>query len=242
MIIDEPTETLPETSAVDEASLSNYRYKALIIAGICLSLMLHSYLAQLFLIWGMSYTQRVIVSEMLEWVCAGMMFLYAWYAEGNDFLLWKEKKQSAGFYIGSVVVIFILQMVATMIARIPFYLGYHENNDIAKKIAAIITSYPLLLIGTCLTAGIIEEFIFRGYILSRLSLFFKSEHWPVIISALIFTSVHLAYKTIHELIFVFLIGLIFGYYYQRYRNLTVLIIVHFAIDLVAFGSYHHLHK
>lgn len=73
MIIDEPTETLPETSAVDEASLSNYRYKALIIAGICLSLMLHSYLAQLFLIWGMSYTQRVIVSEMLEWVCAGMM-------------------------------------------------------------------------------------------------------------------------------------------------------------------------
>lgn len=242
MIIDEPVETLPEATETDGSAVSTHRYKALVIAGICLSLMLRSYLAQFFLIWNMSYLQRVIESEMLVWVCAGLMFLYAWYAEGNKFFLWSEKKYSPVFFIGSVAVVFILYLAAAMISRIPFYLGYHENNDLAKRMAAVITGSPFLLVGSCLTAGIMEEFIFRGYILSRLSLFFTNKHWPVVISALIFASVHLAYKTVHELIFVFLIGLIFGYYYQRYRNLMVLIVVHFAIDFIAFTSYQHFHK
>ena len=239
MIIDEPAEILPGITEIPETPPENKRYCALVIAGICLSLMMRPYLGQFFLIWDMSPTQRLIEGEMLEWVVAGAMFLYAWYAEGTKFFLWQEKKYSAGFYIGSAVVIFLLQIGAAWVSRVPFYLGFHENNAVARRIAAILLSSPMLLAGACLTAGIIEEFIFRGYILSRLSLFFKNQHWPVIISALIFASVHLAYKTVHELIFAFLIGLIFGYYYQWYRNLTVLIIVHFAIDFVAFNSYRH---
>lgn len=240
MTIDEPEQTLLETPAIKN-KIYNRQKNALVITGIFLSLMLHPYLAQLLLIYDLSYTQRIIASEMLEWLCAGIMFLYAWYAEGNNFFLWREKRYNVIFYLVSTILLFILRDIAGFISHIPFYLGYHENNDIARRMATVLISYPLLLVGSCLTAGIIEELIFRGYILSRLSLFFKNQHWPVIISALIFTSVHLAYKTIHELIFVFLIGLIFGYYYQRYRNLTVLIVVHFGIDLVVFSSYH-LHK
>jgi uncharacterized protein len=242
MIIDETTEATPGIPVTIEDPTNDRKYKALVITGICLSVMLLPYLAQLFLIWGFSYTGRIIGSELLEWVATGIMFLYAWYAEGTKFFLWEEKKYSPGFYIGSTIVVFLMFLGAAFISRIPYYLGFHENNDAAKKMVSILTTYPMLLVGSCLTAGIIEEFIFRGYILSRLSLFFKNKHWPVIISALIFTSIHLAYKTVHELIFVFLIGLIFGYYYQRYRNLMVLIIVHFAIDYLAFTSYQHFHK
>ena len=238
MIIDEPTETLPEPVMIEESPIASRRYKALLIIGIVLPLMLRAYLGQLILIYDMSSLQRIIISEVLQWVTVGLLFLYAWRAEGNNFLFWQEKIYSPLFYAGSIIILFLMSMGSGVISRIPFMLGFHEDNTVATRMMTMLSHYPLLIAGTCITAGVTEELIFRGYILSRLSLFFKNQHWPVIISALIFASVHLAYKTVHEILFVLGIGLIFGYYYQRYKNLAVLMIVHFAIDFFAFSSYH----
>ena len=232
-MIDEPT----ETQLIDNATISNRRYKALMITGICLPLMLYPYLGQLFLSYNIDYTYRLFFSRILLWVTAAMVYLYAEKAEMQNSLLWPEKKYDAGFYILAIPVLYVLIYMATLVSRIPYWLGWHEDNSVIIKSAITLQRYPLLLIFTCITAGITEEYVFRGYILSRLSLFFKNKHWPVIISALLFASVHLAYKTVHELLFVFLFGLITGYFYQKYRNLTVLMIVHFLADLIAIGLY-----
>lgn len=241
MTIDEPKETLPEIAAENQDAINARRYKALIITGICLPLMLYPYLGHLFLIYNNDYLFRLIASEVLKWMVLAIVYFYARKAELNSFLLWPQQKYNAAFYIKFVILLYLLVLGCGVIAHIPTWLGFHDDNSIMLKMNGIIQRYPLLLVCVCLNAGISEELIFRGYILSRLSLFFPDKHWPVFISALIFTSVHLAYKNLGEVLFVFLFALVFGYHYQKYRNLTVLMIVHFITDLIAIGLYHH-HK
>lgn len=236
MTIDEPIET--EILVVDEAAINSRRYKALIITGIFLPLMLYPYLGYLFLNYDFNFTYRIIFSEILKWIVLGVLYLYATKFEINSFLLWRERHYDAGFYIKFVILLYLMIIGVGVIAHMPLWFGYHDNNSIMQKMDLIVKRYPLLLTCVCITAGVSEELIFRGYILSRLSLLFENRHWPVVISALIFTSVHLGYKNLGELIFVFLFGLIFGYHYQRYRNLTVLMVVHFITDIIAIGMYH----
>jgi membrane protease YdiL (CAAX protease family) len=238
MTIDEAAEEVPEAAQPKDEAINQQRYKALMITGIVLPLMLYPYLGHLFLNYDMTATWRIICSEVFKWLTLGILYLYATRFELNDFLLWREEKYNAVFYLKFIILIYLMVRGAVIISNIPHVLGYHDNYQIMRKTDTVINQYPLLLACVCLTAGISEELIFRGYILSRLSLFFKNQHWPVVISALIFASVHLGYKNLGELIFVFIFGLIFGYHYQRYRNLLVLMIVHFITDFIAIGLYH----
>jgi membrane protease YdiL (CAAX protease family) len=98
----------------------------------------------------------------------------------------------------------------------------------------IIKSNRPLLFFTCLTAGFTEELQMRAYVLPRLSLLFKSEYWPVVISALIFSFLHLGYWNLSECIFTFVFGFICAMFYKKYQNIQVLIILHFLYDLLAF--------
>lgn len=95
---------------------------------------------------------------------------------------------------------------------------------------------------TCFTAGVTEELIFRGYIMTRLSLLFKNNYMPIILSALAFSALHYGYKSLRELIFAFLIGILFGTYYQRYRNIKVLIAAHFMVDIINVELLTHFYK
>lgn len=124
-------------------------------------------------------------------------------------------------------------IAAEIIARIPTWLGAHDDKTMILKLYRVMKQYPVLIVFAAVTAGITEEFIFRGYMISRLSLFFKNKTLPVLISAVLFSAIHFGYKSISELIFSFLIGIIFGYHYQKYRNIKVLIIMHFLIDIMA---------
>lgn len=167
----------------------------------------------------------------------GIQILYAKYGETQGFFLWPEKNYKIWFYLKAIVVVYLLSFAAQIVAHMPSRLGYHENNAVVTEILNAMCKFPFLIFFSAITAGITEEFIFRGYILSRLSYFFKNKHIAVILSALMFAFIHLAYKTVNELLFAFLIGLIYGYFYQRYRNITVLVIVHFLVDTVAFLVY-----
>jgi hypothetical protein len=169
------------------------------------------------------------------------MFLYARKGEMQNFLLWNEEKYKASFYIASIIGVYLLCFAASFAAHIPYWLGMHENNAVMLKVLAAMQKYPALIYFSAITAGITEEFIFRGYILSRLSAFFNNKHIAVLISALLFAFIHLTYKTLSELIFAFLLGLIFGYHYQKYRNIKVVIAVHFLVDVIAFLVYSPAH-
>jgi membrane protease YdiL (CAAX protease family) len=137
------------------------------------------------------------------------------------------------FISNPLLFLYLLVFACGIIAYIPYRLGLHEKNIMVHKMQQLMKQHPVLLVFTTLTAGISEEFVFRGYMISRLSLFFSNKYLPIIISALLFASIHLGYNSTGELIFTFLFGLVFGYHYQKYRNIKVLVTVHFLWDLFA---------
>jgi membrane protease YdiL (CAAX protease family) len=98
------------------------------------------------------------------------------------------------------------------------------------------------------TAAIPEEFFFRGYLQTRLE-----KKWnrlsAIMLSTLLFTAWHLPSRyllsngvegqagdwiqvLLHTGIPVFIIGAIFALHWSRYRNIILLIITHWAIDIL----------
>ena len=219
--------------SIQDANVNARRYYSLIILGIILPFLLSPFFSVIFLSSSQSFAYRFIASRFLIWGELGIMVLYAQQAEIQKFLLWAEESYKLSFYLKSIGALYLLTIAAQIIARIPFYLGLHEKNLMIHKMDLVIRQYPIVWIFTCFTAGVTEEYIFRGYILSRLSMFSGSKHLPIIVSALLFAYVHLGYHSASELIFTFLLGLIFGYHYQKYRNIRVLMMVHFVVDIIA---------
>jgi len=60
----------------------------------------------------------------------------------------------------------------------------------------------------------------------------------VIISSLLFGLAHYSYGNWSQIINAVLIGLIFGFHYQKYRNIKILIICHFLIDFISILTTH----
>jgi membrane protease YdiL (CAAX protease family) len=218
---------------IDDADIATRRYCALMIVGIALPFLLSPFLSYIFLSANQSFVYRLVVSRIIIWAELGILFLYARQAEVQKFLLLKEEEYGIGFYFTSVVSLYLAGWGAGIVAHIPDRLGLHQNNDMMRKMMGVMRQYPVLIPVTAITAGITEEFIFRGYMLSRLWMFIRNKHLAIVISALLFAAVHLGYKNLGELIFAFLFGVIFAYHYQKYQNIKVLMIAHALWDLAA---------
>ncbi len=109
-------------------------------------------------------------------------------------------------------------------------------------------------------ASVVEEILFRGFLLNILKpmnaygimLFVRKICFPVIISAIMFGSSHLILITtgagflllLKTIIFTTIIGLVAGYYQEKYNNNAYAIAVHMSGNLlVVFGSiyfYYHI--
>jgi hypothetical protein len=197
------------------------------------------------LIRGMSigYPDKIFYSRFVYWADVLILIGYSCRIERQPLLIWKEKNSDFGFFIVSIVVLYLLNIACGIVSSIPSFFGWHENNEILKRIALMMKDRPLFLVFTALTAGVTEEVIFRGYMLTRLSLLFKNRYvLPVIISSLLFSVLHHGYKSLREYIFTFLIGVVFCVYYQKYRNIKVLIVVHFLIDMISMELATHFYK
>lgn len=81
------------------------------------------------------------------------------------------------------------------------------------------------LIYMILFVGLAEELLFRGLI-QRDMMKLLGWKWGLIGASLMFAVMHLTWRSIPELVFTFVAGLIFGYLYYRTRSLTVPIVAH----------------
>ena len=196
---------------------------------------------------GFRYTSltsidRIFYSRFIFWAEVLLLMLYAAKAEKRKLLIWDEQKRDLGFFVLSVIALYLLNYVCGVISLVPRLFGYHENSVLMKKVILLMANKQWLIFFTCFTAGVTEELIFRGYIMTRLSLLFKNNYMPIILSALAFSALHYGYKSLRELIFAFLIGILFGTYYQRYRNIKVLIAAHFMVDIINVELLTHFYK
>jgi membrane protease YdiL (CAAX protease family) len=173
-------------------------------------------------------------SRYLYWVSLVILYAYAVEIEKQKLLLYEEKKYKFFVYVLSVIGIFLALFVGLfLIANILLKLGMNKESIRFDKIMDIFRSNHLLIIFTCLTAGIAEEVIYRGYLMSRLEIIFKSPVVSIFLSSILFGLMHYGYGTIIQIIAPFFIGLVFAYYYWEFRNIKVIILCHFMWDMMA---------
>nr|WP_294949902.1 type II CAAX endopeptidase family protein [uncultured Mucilaginibacter sp.] len=184
--------------------------------------------------------EMFIISRFEYWLWLALIYLYATRCEKQPLLLWPEKRYCIGFYFASVLGILLIVAIGNLsITYALLFSGWYKPNPIMAGLGLF--SIPLKLF-ICFTAGVVEEFVMRGYLMPRLQLFFKSKHWPVVISSVIFGLAHIRWGTLANVVVPIFIGLIFAYHYQKYRNIKVLIICHFLWDMIGFMLIPHATK
>jgi hypothetical protein len=226
-----------DTSAVTYANKPN---NALLFGGIVLTLVWLIFFDYWLGHRQMAYYDRLFYSRFIYWGLVVVLFFYTSKIEHQPFLLWKEENNAISFFLLSVFLLYLSSIGAAIVSAIPVLLGEHENNVIVKKIIAVITGHQAMIFFIALTAGVTEELIFRGYLLTRLSQWFKNNVAATIVSSLLFAALHYKYGSLRELIFTFLIGMIFSIYYIRYRNIKAIIVTHFLIDYINMNIATHL--
>lgn len=180
---------------------------------------------------SLSISNKFVISRIIFWLWLLAIYLYCVKIEKQPFLLWGESRYPIGTYVASVFLTLLTIFVgAFIIALFIKHIGFNNYSEVVQEIKHL--SIPVKLLGV-LTAAFVEEFIFRGYLIPRLNLFFRNVHLPILISAILFGLGHIKYGTVTNTIGPFFIGLVFGYHYYRYRNIKILIICHFVIDYLA---------
>lgn len=179
--------------------------------------------------------RNLLYSRFYFWGIAIFLFLYAHFAERQRLLLKKPERSGIGFYVLSILGMYgAILLSSILIMLILKSLGYSmdQQGDYLKNMTGILRAHPALLFFTCITAGITEEIIFRGYLQQRIELILKSPVAGIIISSVFFGLAHSFYGTIQQVAIPFAIGIIFSIYYFKYKNIYVLMVFHFLFDYI----------
>lgn len=146
-------------------------------------------------------------SRGLMWLSVGVVFWYATKVEQQPFLTWQETKRTFWHYLLAIITIyFAISICAVIINAILSLAGIHQQSARLKDMVLYMRAHKLLLIFTCLTAGIMEELLFRGYLMPRLEAVTSSKVSSIIISALMFGGLHFGYGTITNVLGQLLLG------------------------------------
>lgn len=139
--------------------------------------------------------------------------------------------------------VFNVESFAVFVVNIIFVL-------IITQMGSIIGDYEVNWVGVinrsifcCIFVGITEEWIYRGFMVTQLKKLFTKKTVIVIISAIMFSAMHLPSFLLHtenitilslgyRLLIPFLLGLVFAVIYLWKNNLFVLIIIHGVYDLI----------
>ncbi|WP_407402679.1 CPBP family intramembrane glutamic endopeptidase [Chryseobacterium sp.] len=187
-------------------------------------------------VWGTNFmtTNKFYFTRLVLWVVLFLVFLYNYFIEKNSFFLWKDKKYGLPFYVGAVGILYLTCLFGG--GTISIILNKSTNQNLSNKLvnltALFKNNYPLI-ITVCLTAGVVEELLMRGYIQPRLEKIYNNPTVGIVVSALLFGLLHLTYGTAVQVIVPFFIGLVFASFYKNYRNLKILIICHFIYDFIS---------
>ncbi|MET3538904.1 CPBP family intramembrane glutamic endopeptidase [Chryseobacterium limigenitum] len=173
-------------------------------------------------------------SRIVIWVVLLLIFLYSKLIEKSPITIWKDKKYPMSFYIGAVVCLyFICAIGGALLNGLIFLITHEKMSDKLIQLQSIFKNNYFLIIFTCLTAGVVEEILMRGYIQPRIEKIYNSPVVGIIISAILFGILHSTYGTIGQVVGPLFIGVVFAVFYKLYSNIKIIIICHFLFDFVS---------
>ena len=129
--------------------------------------------------------------------------------------------------IYSLVAYVILYLVLTAYSY-AFQISPPEEFIKLMQATPFVLNFLMVVIG----APIVEELLFRGFLFSQLKTTKLGINGSIILTSLIWTSIHLQYD-LFLLIPIFLLGLFLGYLMHKYNSLYLVIIVHAVHNLQA---------
>jgi len=173
------------------------------------------------------------LSRLLFWLSLCLIALYAVKIEHQKLLLWEEKEYPITFQIVALVLLFLTVFAGVILIQIGFTLaGSNNKSATLAKIVLLLKKDFILLLFTAITAGVVEELIFRGYLQPRLQIIFKNPHVSIFITCALFGMMHYKYGTLINVIGPFFIGLVLAYFYWRYKNIKIAMLFHFLWDFI----------
>ena len=171
----------------------------------------------------------LVTMELSMWLLLLMILFWIYFVEKKTIasIGWKKpsyKTVLAGIGIGVLLfIVFGLSKAAIQA------MGFVLNQDVAKTYADQPFGFLLLV---ALRAGVVEEVLYRGYAFERIFTLTKSKWLAVFIPLIMFMLAHISWGMGH-LLFVFIAGGLFALIYLLKRNLLLLIIAHFTVDVIA---------
>jgi len=172
-------------------------------------------------------------SRIMFWICLGILLVYVYRVEKQPLLLWKDENRSFLFYLAAIPA--LIGIVFFGSAFVGILLKYLHLGESSKRMSQVIDLFRTnigLAIFTCLTAAVVEELFFRGYIMPRLKILVKKDYLVVLISSFLFGILHFGYGTVSNVVVPVYIGAVFAVFYLKFRDIKTLIAVHFLWDFM----------
>jgi len=95
-------------------------------------------------------------------------------------------------------------------------------------------SAVIILSSVCFVAPWVEELLFRGWLFKKLIFLNLNPNKVVLISALLFSSIHLQYNNLFTFLSVFSIGVFLGYVRLTTNNLSYSFLAHSTFNFISF--------
>ncbi len=141
-------------------------------------------------------------------------------------LLRKRNSQDIGLStknLGKILVITVIVFGVTFVMNL--WALYLKISPYPIKIEISSLKVALIIIGMgVINPGLIEELLFRGFVLSKLERFLEWK-WALLISAFLFGIIHVK-QGIFPVIGSIYLGLLFGYFFHCVRSIIPLVIGH----------------
>ncbi len=175
----------------------------------------------------------ILISEISFWLILFLLSIYTKKVEKQNLLIWPETQYGFVMHLKSIFGIFgaIIIISIPVVFTLSYFHLVKESNKI-NEMKTILQANKQLLLFAAFTAGVTEELMFRGYLLPRLELIFKSPYIAIAISSILFGLLHFSYGTIFNMVGPMILGGVFGFFYWKYRNIAIPIICHFLWDFV----------
>jgi membrane protease YdiL (CAAX protease family) len=171
----------------------------------------------------------IMLMEVAMWLLLLLIVFWIYFVEKRTIasIGWKKLTVKTIFRaLGLGLVLFVLFGILTTAIQA---IGLELNKEMAQLFA----SQPIpVLILIALRAGVVEEVLYRGYAFERIYELTKSKLVAGIAPMILFTLVHLAWGVGH-LVFVFFAAGLITIVYAAKRDLALIIIAHFIVDVIA---------
>lgn len=191
-----------------------------------------------------------IVQSINLFVIPPLLGFYLFFKRFKDGLQ-GQGKLSAQIFILTVGLIILGQGFITFSSRLNHQLTLPDaylhilewmknNEEEAGQLTTLMIRWDnwrqiaVTVIMICILPAIGEEWVFRGFLQRELGRFFKNHHIAIVVSAILFSALHMQFLSFLPRFF---LGVILGYLFLYSGNLWVPILAHFTNNFMVITTY-----